>query len=93
MNLSWDLFWEKYQASIIILLAVILVASVLIFNQARKWLSLPASTPVAIPTSTPAGLGSELYEEVSNPVENVSDTNPFNAKVNPYKDTYKNPFD
>lgn len=85
------LSWGKYKLPIAILVLAILLIVVFALNKSFKILSLPIPTPT--PAPAPAeGLGSEIYEEVSNPVENVSDANPFDAKVNPYSDVYKNPF-
>ncbi|MDP3697632.1 MAG: hypothetical protein Q8R55_06525 [Candidatus Taylorbacteria bacterium] len=86
------LSWKKYKLPIAILVLAILLIVIFMLNKGVKLLSLPVPTPT--PTPVPAeGLGSEIYKEVSNPTEGVSDANPFDAKVNPYKDTYKNPFE
>ena len=63
----------------------------------------PAPVPApAVPTAEePQTLGGQIYEQVQNPAERLPETNPFEAKVNPfeeaktnpYKDVYKNPFE
>lgn len=54
----------------------------------------------ATETEKPKGLGSELYEKTSNPlqdklkVEAPPETNPFkDVPTNPFKDVYRNPFE
>ncbi|MBI2644185.1 MAG: hypothetical protein HYW95_01595 [Candidatus Wildermuthbacteria bacterium] len=57
--------------------------------------------PAASPQAPARGLGSEIYQQVQNPGEKIPETNPFDAKTNPFgeaktnpfKDTYTNPFE
>lgn len=35
----------------------------------------------------------EAGEAVSNPMENMPSTNPFDKVINPYEEAYKNPFE
>ena len=85
-------FWRKYKLPIVILVLATLLIVVFALNKSLKILSLPMPTPTPVPAPA-EGLGSEIYEEVSNPTTGVEDANPFDAKVNPYKDVYKNPFE
>lgn len=65
----------------------------------KKYKAQPAAP--AAPKIEESGLGSQLYEEIKSPTENIPETNPFEAKTNPFeeaktnpfKDIYKNPFE
>lgn len=89
------------RATIIGIIAVILIVALgfFVWWKYYKKASLPVpTTPTA--TTTPQTLGGQIYEQVQNPAEKLPQTNPFEAKVNPfeeaktnpYKDVYKNPF-
>ena len=50
------------------------------------------ATPAeAVPAES---FGGDIYQKTgaSNPVDKMTDTNPFEKTVNPYTDTYQNPF-
>ena len=85
--------WEKYKPAVVIILATIMVAAFLIINQYRKFGRLFPPLPPQTSTKESEGIGSDIQENVSKPVENLPQTNPFETKTNPYDDVYKNPFD
>lgn len=85
------------QKNNVITMVAIVVAVVLILLGVWWW-QKDQKTEIApgepIGEEKPAGLGSELYESVNNPVEGkVPETNPFKTETNPLKDVYKNPFE
>lgn len=52
-----------------------------------------AQAPTPIPAGDSNSLGEEISGQVDNPAESLPQNNVFEqAKVNPYKDVYKNPF-
>ena len=85
--------------NLIIAIAIIVIA-LGVFFWFRYYRAAPISVPPPASTEKSAGLGSEISKQVQNPTDKLPETNPFQAKVNPfgdvktnpYKDVYKNPF-
>lgn len=41
-----------------------------------------------------SGFGGQIFDKVQqNPAEKLPDVNPFGEEINPYKETYTNPFE
>ena len=75
---------------IYIILALIVIAGLAVWLSQKKS-AVPAFTGAP---ENEAGLGGDIYNQVSqNPAENLPETNPFKAEINPFTGAYKNPFE
>lgn len=75
----------------VVVIAVLVLVGAWWWQKNKKFEAIP---PQTTEEQKPAGLGGQLYESVSNPVEGkVPETNPFKTETNPLKDVYKNPFE
>lgn len=87
----------------IVILIVVVAAGIIFFALPKKNVEQTAVFPTAVPSlPTPSpepgavateSLGGEIFEKSQNPMENnVPQVNPFEAKTNPFKSSYTNPF-
>lgn len=89
----------KVKLMIPVLIAVV-AAGIIFFvmpkNTNDRAQVVPSTTPSssAIPQEIASkSLGEEIFEKSQNPMENkIPQTNPFEAKTNPFRDAYINPF-
>ncbi len=75
----------QHKLLLVIIILVIIALAILTF-----WYTVQEKTPPA-DTEEPAGLGAEIYSEVSNPVAGEIETP--QPVVNPLDRAYKNPFE
>lgn len=76
--------------TIVVIVVIVVISSLVIFK--LKFSITPAPKPLTEEESK--SLGEEISDQVNNPAEALPNNNVFeNAKVNPYKDVYKNPFE
>jgi flagellar basal body-associated protein FliL len=74
---------------IFIIIAIIILAILVGGYIWWKYYRVAPSVPKA---EEPAGLGGQIYEQVQNPAEKIPETNPFQAKTNPFEEVKTNPF-
>ena len=77
--------------------AIAIVALIFIILNPFKIAVPPASlstpTPTPVPSEQAKSLGEEISGTVTNPTQNMPDTNPFKkTQTNPYENSYQNPF-
>ena len=73
-----------------IVLAIVLVAVIAVAFWFWGRNGLQSGAPS---TTQGSGLGSDLYDKAApNPAQNLPETNPFKAEINPFKDAQTNPF-
>ena len=85
--------------NLIIAIAIVVIALGIFFLW-KYYRAAPISVPSPTSAEKSTGLGSEISKQVQNPTDKLPETNPFQAKVNPfgdvktnpYKNVYKNPF-
>ena len=69
---------------------IIIILVVLLGGFIAWWYWTPS---VEAPVDEGSGLGSELYENAQNPLnDQLPETNPFDASTNPFEKTETNPF-
>lgn len=77
---------------IAVIIAVVLIASgFFVYKKYFQKVSTPASKQVSAPEETQT-LGGQIYEQIQNPIGQIIETNPFEAKTNPFEETKTNPF-
>ena len=100
MKKDWFMNKNVLVIVIIIVVAVALAAGFYLRNKQPQEPITPTTPVVEVEKSE--GLGSEISGQIQqNPVENIPQTNPFEAEtnpfgetqVNPFEDVYKNPFE
>lgn len=82
------------------LVLVMILGSALYYYVGMSQKEIDSTVPVSgtSTTMTPPGssvsFGGDVYQKTgaADPVEKIPDTNPFERTVNPYTDTYQNPF-
>ena len=89
---------ERYNIGILMknikikyLIIAVVIISVIVAR--IYWLGYYKATP--IPTAKeelPASLGGQIYGQIQNPAEKITETNPFEVKTNPFEETKTNPF-
>ncbi len=89
--------FEHHKFPVVILIIVILLA---VFVVAKTGFKIPiynsnqaynTPAPSAVPQGS-SGLGADIYDNNSNPVNDIPQTNPFSQNSNPISDAYQNPF-
>lgn len=75
---------KKTLLIIIIVIAALIIGGVFIYQKYYQKAPLPKEEP--------ATLGEQIYEQVQNPIEKLPETNPYEAKTNPFEEAKTNPF-
>lgn len=84
---------NKKTLVIAIIIAVFLIASgFFVYKKYFQKVSAPAPEQVSVPEETQT-LGGQIYEQIQNPIGQIIETNPFEAKTNPFEETKTNPFE
>lgn len=79
-----------------ILIIVAIIAIILIisgFFIYKKYFQKVSAPEQASAPEQPQTLGGQIYEQIKNPAEQITETNPFQVKTNPFEETKTNPFE
>lgn len=79
--------------TIIVIAIIIAIATIGFFVWQKYYKAEPAPTPSPVATEKPQTLGGEISEQVQNPAEKLPETNPYEAKTNPFEEAKTNPFE
>lgn len=84
---------HKKNIIIVIGTIIIIIFAAGFFAWQKYYKAEPAPTPSPVATEKLQTLGGEISKQVQNPAEKLPQTNPYEAKTNPFEETKTNPFE